>query len=292
METPESSVVTSGNAIRRKLYIDNRERQLIDALETEKNEPFFEVSSLHLGDAQVTLQHTSENDDSQTIEVIMERKTLADLCASIKDGRYREQKKRMLENIDRDRTVVVYILENFTSYDTCLRDAALANGLNESTLQSCVYNLMFRDRIFVMFTKDVRDTAAYIRSVWTRKKALDCRMTISPHVSDEAYSSSRAESGRGSTIEDALLSSCVHAKRNKNITYHTCFLMQLCQIPGVSSKTARQISYTWSSMADLYRELLKDDMTHADRVSFFSAIPGIGKVNAKKFVEFMFPPEG
>ena len=75
-----------------KLYIDNREpKQIINYLNIlNKNTNYIiEVTNLELGDY---LIYDEINDKTL---VIIERKSLSDLEASIKDGRYNEQSFRL-----------------------------------------------------------------------------------------------------------------------------------------------------------------------------------------------------
>lgn len=80
-----------------KLFIDNREpKTIIDSLEfinnTSKNKIIIEIKSLDLGDY---ILYDEENEKNI---IIIERKSLADLEASIKDGRYNEQSYRLSQN--------------------------------------------------------------------------------------------------------------------------------------------------------------------------------------------------
>ena len=80
-----------------KLCIDVRETALAALL------PDAVLKPLVLGDI------TIENEDGKEL-VIIERKTVADLAASIKDGRYREQSAR-LTSYSLDNHRIVYLIE-------------------------------------------------------------------------------------------------------------------------------------------------------------------------------------
>ena len=80
-----------------KLYIDNREpKAIIDALEfinnSSKNKITIELANLDLGDFVLYDEKNEQN------IIIIERKSLTDLEASIKDGRYNEQSYRLSQN--------------------------------------------------------------------------------------------------------------------------------------------------------------------------------------------------
>ena len=86
------------------LYIDTREKKLLPYIQCEYIE-----KQLDLGDIFI---------DSPSYKLMIERKTISDFNASLRDGRYRNQKLRLLEWRDTDISTkrVIYILE--TNGDT------------------------------------------------------------------------------------------------------------------------------------------------------------------------------
>ena len=73
--------------------IDNRERDLIQSF--INNNIKIETQNLDIGDIQIIYIDDSYVEHNL---VVIERKTYDDLGASIKDGRYKEQKMRLLAN--------------------------------------------------------------------------------------------------------------------------------------------------------------------------------------------------
>ena len=71
-----------------KLVIDNREHKLIKLLKALNNDYDYdltiEIEKLDLGDVSI------QSDDGEEL-LLIERKNLADLASSIRDGRYKEQ---------------------------------------------------------------------------------------------------------------------------------------------------------------------------------------------------------
>ena len=65
-----------------------------------------EIVSLDLGD--IVIQN---GDDA----IVIERKTIADLAASIQDGRHREQKARLIDNYPQSR--IVFLIEGVLRSD-------------------------------------------------------------------------------------------------------------------------------------------------------------------------------
>ena len=127
-----------------ELLIDNRESKLKEFVNLELN---IKLENLDIGD------FIYKNDNE--IILLIERKTLPDLSSSIKTGRYREQKKRILNSeipIDR----VLYLIEGNLNFE------GKTDGLPNKTLVSSIVNLLLRDNIKVLFTKDLNETFIYI----------------------------------------------------------------------------------------------------------------------------------
>jgi crossover junction endonuclease MUS81 len=72
----------------------NRKRQEIFLKELEKSEIKYEISKLNIGDftwvARTKISSFSSTD--VVLDYVVERKRIDDLCQSIIDGRYKEQK--------------------------------------------------------------------------------------------------------------------------------------------------------------------------------------------------------
>lgn len=119
------------------LVIDYREHALIDICKDTSS-----TENLMIGDIHI-------RDDSNTLLVI-ERKTLADLSSSIKDGRWREQKARLMES----GCQIMYIIEK------CKNKSKL---LDKKILDSALINSIFRDGSSVYFTDSPEHTVEIIK---------------------------------------------------------------------------------------------------------------------------------
>ena len=85
-----------------QVLIDNRERAVLEKME-EYRELNIKVEALNLGD--VMLRY------NDVVKIIIERKTLTDLIASIKDGRYIEQCLRLQNNGLCHNHHIIYLIE-------------------------------------------------------------------------------------------------------------------------------------------------------------------------------------
>ena len=95
-----------------KIKIDVRERELIPIIqnlnEEEKKPITIEVENLPLGD--IIICEENEKTGETTEHIIIERKKVSDLAASITDGRYNEQSYR-LDKIEHPNHNIVYLIE-------------------------------------------------------------------------------------------------------------------------------------------------------------------------------------
>jgi ERCC4-type nuclease len=92
--------------------------------------------------------HIKYNDE---IIYIIERKAKADLDASIKDGRYKEQKNRLMET-GLPRKNIIYLIEQLK----------IGNENASSRIWSAICNSQHRDGFSVFQTKDIYETVLYI----------------------------------------------------------------------------------------------------------------------------------
>jgi ERCC4-type nuclease len=129
--------------------VDSRETKLRDGWEEYCGIPV-ENRGLDIGDVCFM-------DSSGAHLLIMERKTVADLKASLKDGRWEEQKERIKSN--RGTAVVVYVIEGRPSV--------------EPWYVSCILGSQIRDGICVINTADVAGTLFVIRKMWEKMKSGD-----------------------------------------------------------------------------------------------------------------------
>jgi ERCC4-type nuclease len=226
------------------IYIDTRESKLRELL--EKNEETFITKSLELGD--ILIEHSNR-------QILIERKTIADFHASITDGRYKNQKLRLLEwrNKEDGRKNIIYLFEEKTGDN---KDKAYWGAL---------VNMILRDNIGVIQCDGMVRTAQIISDI---KKKLD------EDKFDELEGGSRNISLEG------------YAKGKYNTPKH-CYLGQLCLIPGVSPTIAGKISEKYPNMRSLLdnmnvKELSNIKITEKRR---------LGDKLAEKIHSFIFQEE-
>lgn len=130
-----------------QLRIDHREGRLKELINPSHIMCPIQFTQLQHGD--ILLLH----DDIPLY--IFERKTVSDLSASLHDGRYRNQKLKMLDTYDHSK--IYYIIEG---------DIHVTN----EALKGAVINTMLRDKIGIFRTRSVIDTIQLLCDIVERVK--------------------------------------------------------------------------------------------------------------------------
>jgi ERCC4-type nuclease len=192
---------------------------------------------------------------------IFERKTPADLIASIKDGRYKEQKARLLSNANLQD--ISYIIEGDNVIST------QTYSQNKSMLLGSYLHSMFRDNIRLLFTKNMTETTTLL-------------LTIATKIIDNPDKFTK------STTASADYTDMLKLKQKKieNIDPHTCYVMQLAQIPHISNVIAKQIAAVYPSMQELL-DALRVHNTPEDKIKLLCNIEKIGKEKAKYVIKYL-----
>lgn len=238
------------------LTIDGRETRLlsiITPLATDINVNV-ETAQLQVGD--ITLTHA----ELPGFTLIFERKTGADLTSSISDGRYREQKKRIVSMIDKSYHMT-YIIENKT---TCTLPKAVFDGV--------VLNTMYRDGMHVVFTEDTTDTAKWL-------------ITLAHKIAKHPQKFATPMSPPSGLQIDYMAYVKVKTKKSDNIDVKTCYMLQLGQIPGVSVKLAKTISEIYPTMYEFLKVL--NDNGHQNALKLLCELPLIGTKKAKVILNYL-----
>lgn len=187
------------------LEIDYRERDIIELFKSEKD-IVTNVNNLIIGDFIIK--------KDEDILFIIERKSIKDLCASILDGRYREQKNRLIESIQ-DSNKIIYIIEG--------KKEDFYN-ITKKTINSAILNLIFKHKYNVIFTESKQDTVDNIILLYKKIQNNDLEINVVSKINLVKKSD----------------------KINNNV-----FINMICIIPGVSEKTAIKIQEKYNTLIDL-----------------------------------------
>ena len=241
------------------IVVDNRERSLVATLRSISStydRLTVEVRPLDVGDAEVRA--------GEQLLLVVERKTWADLSSSICDGRWAEQKRRLVDTVGAER--VAYVIEGGELPWGALGAAASASA-SASAYMASAYAFVEDDavdqqraqlpvvaqhghgrgaemqprvrgamlslaigssRLPVVRTRDVSDTAAFL-------------MRAAEFLSSDKESSGSSGGYAGAACRAAA---AAFPKKRDNVDARQCYLQQLCQVPGVSYAIASGIADT------------------------------------------------
>lgn len=242
------------------IKFDNREKDLIKILEDKGYNVTLE--NLDLGDIQFVDLTTKE------IIIIIERKTYADLSASIKDGRYKEQKERMIHSIKKSiRKIVLLEGENTSTFK-----------LPINTLTGVIINTMIRDNIHIFMSKTKNDTIEFIENIILQlPKYYD-------DLKKEIISGEIKEFNNNQNHNYKI-------SKKENLTQEVCFRNMLSQIPGISINMASIFVDKYKNMATFIIELKKE----GDKENIIKLLGNekngtrkVGNKTAEKIYNFVF----
>ena len=224
------------------ITIDCRESSLMEeckSIISSDPEKFKDVTvqseNLHIGDAIV-----NGKDDSYS--VIIERKTVADLISSIKDGRYQEQSLRLDASSYHNHNVV-YIIEGewvpINSYKVTQFD--------KSTVYSSFVSLVFLKGFSVIRTSSVYDTAYFLCIMQYKLSKTSLSMY---YLNNSTNPETHTQISR-----DKSYSSFIKIQKKDNVTPCNIGEIMLSQIPGVSITTAQCVLEAFGSFQQLMCEI-------------------------------------
>ena len=232
------------------LLLDSREKKLIDDINGRELDRYGALMDIRVKQLEVADVIIENNDKT----LLIERKTINDMLSSIKDGRYKEQKTRLLAS-GHD---ITYIIEG----DDILSNL---NQRNQDLLSSIYMFSMYRDKIHLVFTKNTCDTATFILTLCTKMIDKPDKFVIS------------------SVNDSVSYADCIKMKKMKNITPEICYIMQLSQIPTISSTIAKNIQKQYPTM-----RILIDVLNNtSDKLCLLCEIEKVGKEKAKKILEYL-----
>ena len=205
------------------IKIDNREQELIASIQqivlgSGSDVIHVKVEMLPLGD--VILGNKEDND-----LIIIERKKISDLLASIKDGRYEEQSYRLCGSPIHNHNII-YLVEG------------LIHGIkkdDKQVIHSAIFSLNHYKGFTVIRTVSVEESAVFIVNS-VKKMMANVRLKKYPYYSSSSSSQSPLEVDV--VAEKKSYSSVVKKVKKDNITVDNIGEIMLCQIPGISFVTA------------------------------------------------------
>ena len=224
------------------LTIDCREKKIIEEIEKIKNKyPEYEsitteIKQLDLGDFVFSYE---ENE-----VLLVERKTISDLIASIKDKRYDEQSLR-LSNINIPNHNIVYLLEGPLSKDHSINKTFISSSLS----------LNFYKGFSVIRTYNAHETALHLCQFYNKLMKAPNKLGY--------YNLNSGE------VPIKEYGSIVKKVKKENLTTDNIDAIMLSQIPNVSYNIASVIINKYDTLSNLIKTLESDkdslkNLTYSD----------------------------
>jgi ERCC4-type nuclease len=213
-----------------ELKIDCRENKIKNYFENKYHDSDtikFSIKSLDLGDFIFEL-------DGEII-LIIERKTINDLNSSIRDGRHKEQKIRLLSNYPYNK--IMYLIEG------TFNELYSLNTANENILYGAILNTQFRDKIQLYRTYSIDETIKYL--LYLYKKI---------NKSPDFFTCSESKEPDTKNTQIVPYESIIKLKKKDNMTPTICQILQLAQIPGISVNISKVILTKYGSLKTLILE--------------------------------------
>jgi len=217
--------------------------------------------------------------------IIIERKTLSDLAASIKDGRYEEQSYR-LNGIPHHNHNIIYLVEG-----DMYRFNTFKERVDKQTLYSAMFSIHYFKGFSVMRSNTIEETAM-----------MACNMVYKLVGGLKAgkqgfYNNVKTETNDSNGLTDGLIDEpsekdyCAVVKKVKkdNITAENIGEIMLCQIPGISAASALAILAQFKTLPNLIKSIQEDEkcLQNVSTVDSNGKSRKISKTVIAKLVEYL-----
>ena len=240
------------------LEIDYREKCLKNYFEEK---PYCNIVNLTLGDIVIKYQNN--------IILVIERKSVEDLAASIRDGRHKEQKYRLM-NSELELKNILFLVEGE------LKDMKYGK-VDKKTLQGSIINTMFRDGINIYRTQNIDETIYFIERI------------VDKIIKDKKCISNLVQEIKEPKLD--YLDTKVLSKKNC-MTPEVYNQLILLQIPGVSKIFVKSILEKYTSIKKIIQEY--DNLeTEKEKENLLTDLElkgkkrKVGKIVSKRIYEFL-----
>ena len=226
--------------------------------------------NLPLGDVILT-------DENQKELIIIERKSIRDLSASIKDGRYEEQSYR-LNGINFPNHDIIYLVEGDINKFNMFKDK---NTINNNTIYSAMISLNYYKGFSVFRSMSIEESAfiicnmAYkinksikegrqsyttIQEIENKNQSVLITSILDQPILDQPIVEEPI-------VEQSNYCSVIKKVKKENITPENIGEIMLSQIPGISSVTAIAIMNVFKTVPELLFKL-KEDNTCLNEITY------------------------
>ena len=239
-----------------KLLVDSREpKDIINILKARvKN---IEQGNLEIGDFIIM-----NNDDE--IIMIFERKSLADLVSSIKDGRYSEQSYRLSECATNNHNIFYIIEGNLMNFCNKNREPI------QKMVFSSMLSLSYKKGFSLLHTSGLVETCEFI--IRFIEKLESEKLTIKTNLE---------------TL-DCSYANVIKNSKKSNITKENIGEIMLSQIPGISTIAAQGIMQYYKTIKELIISLQANKTSLENiQIEYKNGARKLNKTIIKNLLEFL-----
>lgn len=243
------------------IKIDFRETDLYAACEKILASPDYLKSNVKITACGIPLGDIiiCEEDEKQTEKIIIERKTLDDLAASIRDGRYAEQSFRLNECTLHNHNIFYAIEGDLRHYKST---SFSKNKIDKKSLLSALTSIHYYKGFSLMRTINVTETAEWLIQMADKIQREQVKNKALPFYSNIQSSENLSVITINEDVQQTIQSNkeyvnVVANKRIKkdNITSQNIGEIMLMQIPGVSANAAIAIMRKYGTILALIKAL-------------------------------------
>lgn len=249
------------------LILDNREVKIIELIKSSAVSSIqYKTENLSVGD--IIIQHLAT--DNKTYEIIIERKCVCDMVASIKDGRYKEQKLRLLSQ-QKQNVKIAYLIEGIPTDLRLPQDKVmLAGSIISSIFRDTIpiirtYSLQetidIISRLHDRLNKDYKEFFPQVNTLQTTHEIEPSRELILdttpetipetiPKTIQETINTNVSTNVSTDVISNIYLAS-IKKNKKENMTPQLWNINCLCGIPGVSNAIAVKIAEHYPTIRKL-----------------------------------------
>lgn len=230
--------------------------------------------------------------DGKEDRLIIERKSVNDLLASIKDGRYEEQSYR-LNGLNHHNHNIIYLIEGDVNK---VNKFKTDNKIEKLTLYSAMFSLNYYKGFSVFRSFSLEETSNIICNMaYKMEKDAATKIPYYHHLNGKEFNnliqkeSDNCEQKEANSEEkDDELDTNIPSEKDyinvvkkikkENITPDNIGEIMLCQIPGISSITSLAIMNKFKTLSNLIREIETNTECLKD-LSYTNAKGQVRKIN-------------
>ena len=226
---------------------------MIIKLDFRETDLLSEIAKLKIGGAFSKLKVETENlplgdiiicKDDGTELLIIERKTLCDLAASIRDGRYNEQSYRLNQCVLHNHSIVYLLEGNIHTY----KSSRYGRSIGKEALISAMTSILWAKGFSLYRSLDLTESALWI--LQTVDKLGRTKDKYYYEQSDDAGSDEGSSAGYAAVTKRV---------KKANLTPDNIGVVMLSQIPSVSTASAVAIMDVYKTIPALVNALQGDD---------------------------------